>query len=148
MSGSAGGVLDTFTNPVLDVADRLPDPLNIRRATQKDNLLGKSLRLTAPGFLDARRARKKLEAERAQAEAASERERSAFNENIFRLATDLQGNVAQNPQFDFDSLRFIGDDARQGQLQNLVNIFQRRSNEVLSQRFEPGASQTRLSLVE
>lgn len=99
------------------------------------------------GFTKAREAGQQIQDARAEAERA-ESARQAFNEEIFQLAESFQGNVAQAPGFNFDQLQFAGGDPRQQRLEQLVNIFTNRQQEVRQRLFQPGVSQTRLSLVE
>lgn len=101
----------------------------------------------AVGFSRGREAGQQVEDARAQAER-DEAARQQFNQEIFELAESFQGRVAQTPSFELDQLRFQGQDPREQRLQELVNVFTNRQQEVRQRLFEPGVSQTRLSLVE
>lgn len=84
-----------------------------------------------------------------QANRQREAQRQASNDQVFRLAQSLTGSAAGREEvFDVSQLQFQGSDPREQQLQNLVNLFQRREFEILQRRSQPGSSQTFLSLVE
>lgn len=88
-----------------------------------------------------------IERQRDLALAAQENQRLAFNQNVFSLAQGLRGQIADNTDFDFEQLNFAGSDPREQELQSLINVFQQRRQEVLQSQFQPGSSQTRLSLL-
>lgn len=148
MSSVASGVTQTVAKPFqsLGISD-LSTSSGIGGA-----LLGAATAATNPavalaGGLTGRESGQRIEDARAQADA-DEASRQQFNDEIFALAESLQGRVAQQPFSDFERLNFSGEDPRQQRLQNLINIFANRSQEVIQRQFEPGISQTRLSLVE
>lgn len=96
--------------------------------------------------LSARDQEKELARQRAEAEA-NEAQRKAFNDQVFSLAESFSGRVAQNPDFNFEALTLAGSDPREARLAELINVFKTRGASVQQQEFQPGNSQTRLSLV-
>lgn len=79
---------------------------------------------------------------------SSEAARQQFNDDVFRLAQNFEGRIAQNEDVDFGQFNFQGADDRTAQLDKLTALFKARQQEVIQQRFQPGVSQTRLSLIE
>jgi len=79
--------------------------------------------------------------------AVAETQRQAENDRVFSLAESLSSKITSNPNFNFEQLRFRGNDPRNQQLQDLVASLQGRAATIQSQQITPGGSQTRLSLV-
>jgi len=155
MSSEGGGIGSKILTPSTSLIDKVTGNLGSISDRSTRGLVGGSLAGAvlgpvgvATGALKGKRSGEIIEEERAATERAEEESRQQFNTDIFQIAQRLQGRIADNPDFDFESLRFIGDDPRQEQLKRLVQSFTARADEVSAARFEPGLSQTRLSLVE
>lgn len=145
------GLTKTVTDPLGDIAKSLVGKAGVSDpSTQRGlggALAGGGVFGSTGAFFRGQKEGEIIEEERRQAER-DEDKRQLFNEDIFNLAQSFGGRVAQTPSFDFENLAFQGDDPRGADLNRLINIFSRRSSEVLNQRVAPGLSQTRLSLVE
>jgi len=153
MSSSGGDVFSKTVNKATEKVGGFLGDIGISDESTKGSITGGLLGSQLPGGLIPGAALGKIQGEkveqaRDEAAAADEAARVRFNEDIFRLAESLQGKIASRPEFDFESLEFIGSDPREERLKRLVQSFTTRSDEVFSSRFEPGISQTRLSLVE
>jgi len=160
MSSSAGKIVSAAINPIAAISGSLGRGLG-RAAGVSDPstagllggaALGGALTSNPTGALiGASIGREQGETIEQQRDAANdENQRQQFNEEVFRLAESLQGRLtgSETSDFDFDSLSFIGSDPRTERLRKLVQAFSTRRNEIQQQTFEPGSSQTRLSLVE
>jgi len=150
MSSGGGNVLERVTRPVGGLLEDIGVSDESTRGLLTGGITGglANPSLAIPGALAGQQTGQRIEEARAQAEQEQESGRQQFNEEIFSLAESLQGKIAAQPEFDFESLEFIGSDPREDRLRRLVQAFTQRSDEVFTQRFEPGISQTRLSLVE
>ena len=158
MSSSAAKIGATIANPIGAITGSI---LNRTGATQRvgsalgisdpstAGLLSGAITGSLPGAILGQEQGQQIENQRDQAEA-DESNRRQFNDDIFRLAESLQGRLAgsETSDFDFDSLSFAGADPRTDRLRRLVQAFSVRRGEIQQQTFEPGSSQTRLSLAE